>query len=358
MMLDGDRHRRERKLLMPSFHGERLHTYAQQICQITTQITSTWQPGNPLVMRTEMQKISLEVILNVVFGLSEGQRYQDLKPLLTDWLNMVDSPLRSSLLFFKGLQKDWGAWSPWGQMSRKQRHVHRLLQEEIDERRAQHHHGEDVLSLMMAARDEQGQGMTDDELRDELVSLLFAGHETTATMLSWAFYQLGQRPDIRTQLTTELQKAGADTSPIEISRLPYLTAVCQEVLRLYPVLPVLFPRLPKAPITIGGYSFDADTILMPSVYLVHFREDIYPNPHQFDPNRFLDRQYSPFEYFPFGGGNRRCLGYALALLEMKLVLATIVSSCTLELLDRKPILLQRRGFTLSPKGGVHMRMTA
>lgn len=132
MLMDGDRHRRERKLLMPPFHGERLQAYAQQICLITNQIASEWQIGQPFVARSAMQKLSLEVIIQIVFGLADGERYQQIKPLFTDWLNMTDSPLRSSMLFLKSLQKDWGTWTPWGQMKHKQRSIYDLLQAEIE----------------------------------------------------------------------------------------------------------------------------------------------------------------------------------------------------------------------------------
>ena len=358
MLMDGDRHRRERKLLMPPFHGERLHIYAKQISLITEQIASQWQVGQPFVTRTTMQKISLEVILQVVFGLAEGERYQQLKHLLTNWLNMTDSPLRSSMLFLKFLQKDWGTWTPWGRMQQRQRQVHDLLQAEINERRTEEKEGDtDVLSLMMAARDENGQPMSDEELRDELLTILFAGHETTATTLAWAFYQIHQRLDVREKLLEEIESLGTNSPLMQIAQLPYLTAVCQETLRMYPVLPVLFPRITKSPMKIAGYLLDAETTLMPSIYLVHYREDLYPNAQQFKPERFLERQYSPSEYFPFGGGSRRCLGYALAMLEMKLVLAIILSKYQLALAEDKPVKLERRGFTLAPTGGVRMVMT-
>jgi unspecific monooxygenase len=359
MLMDGVRHQRARKLLMPPFHGERLQTYAKQICRITEQIVSQLQVGQPFIVRATMQKISLEVILQVVFGLSEGERYQQLKPLLTQWLDMTDSPLRSSILFLRFLQQDWGAWTPWGQMKRRQHQVHNLLQAEIEERREKGDKGHtDILSLMMAARDEQGQAMSDEELRDELLTILFAGHETTATTLAWAFYQIHRQPEVHKKLLQELNGlAGETLPPMKIAQLPYLTAICQETLRMYPVLPILFPRIAKSPVKIAGQLFAPGTTLMPSIYLVHYREDLYPDARQFKPERFLERQYSPAEYFPFGGGSRRCLGYALAQLEMKLVLAMIVSKYQLTLTEDQPIKLQRRGFTLAPAGGVRMMMT-
>lgn len=358
LLMDGDRHRRERKLLMPPFHGERLQTYAQQICAITKQVVNQWQVGQTFVARTVMQTISLEVILQIVFGLSHGERYDQLKPLLTAWANMTDSPSRSSMLFFQFLQQDWGPWTPWGQMKQRQRQIHQLLQAEIEERRTQAEAGRtDVLSLMMAARDENGQAMSDEELRDELLTILFAGHETTATTLAWALYQIHQQPTVREKLLHEVDGLGENPSPLEIAQLPYLTAVCQETLRMYPVLPAIFARITKSPVAIAGHQFDAGTTLLPSIYLVHYRQDLYPEPEQFKPQRFFERQYAPSEYLPFGGGSRRCLGYALAQLEIKLVLATILSRYQLTLATDKPVRLQRRGFTLAPTGGVQLVVT-
>lgn len=355
MLMDGDRHRRERKLLMPPFHGERVAAYAQQICDQANQVVNGWEIGQPFVMRTAMQEISLEVILQIVFGLTEGERYRQIRPLLADWLNLLDSPLRSSVLFFKFLQNDWGAWSPWGQMRRLQRQVYDLLRAEIEARRAQAtSSGADILSLMLGARDEEGQPMTDAELRDELLTILFAGHETTATTLAWAFYRIYQAPEVLANVQHELAGLGPEPDPMAIAQLPYLSALCQEILRMYPVIPLLFPRIAKVPVTLAGHTFPAGTTLMPSIYLVHYREDLYPQPQEFRPERFLNHTYSPAEYLPFGGGNRRCLGYTLALLELKLVLATVVARCTLELVDAKPIKAQRRGFTLAPEGGVKM----
>ncbi|BAY09858.1 cytochrome P450 [Calothrix sp. NIES-2098] len=359
LLMDGDRHRRERKLLMPPFHGEKLQAYAKQICLITEQIASKWQIGQPFIARSAMQKVSLEVILQIVFGLSEGERYQKLKSLLTAWLDMTDSPLRSSMLFFQFLQKDWGNWTPWGRMKQRQRQIHDLLQAEIAEKRAKQDeiHGGDVLSLMMAARDENGQAMSDEELKDELLTILFAGHETTATTLAWAFYQIHQHPDILEKLQHELNSLGDNPNPMEIAHLPYLTAVTQETLRMYPVIPGLFARITKSVMKVGRYKFYPETALMPSIYLIHYREDLYPHPEQFKPERFLERQYAAWEYFPFGGGSRRCLGFALAQLEMKLVLGTILSKYQLALAEDKPVKVQRRGFTLAPMGGVRLVMT-
>lgn len=352
-LYDGERHQQERKLLMPPFHGQSLQFYAQSICDIATQVASQWKENQRIIARKAMQDISLKVILQVVFGISEGERYQKLKPLLAEILDATDSPLRSSFLFLKFLQQDWGTWSPWGRIKDRQKQIYELLQEEIDERHLGGNQIEnDVLSLMMAAKDETGKTLTNAELKDELLTLLFAGHETTATMMAWAFYEILRHPSVLQKLSEELEHKGKNLEPLEIAKLPYLNAVCQEVLRMYPVLPIIFPRITKIAMKIMGYQFEPETRLTPSIYLVHYREDLYPEPENFKPERFLERQFSGYEYFPFGGGNRRCLGYALAELEMKLVLASIISQYELTLASKKSVKPHRRGLAIAPAGGV------
>lgn len=357
ILMDGDRHRRERKLLMPSFHGDRLKTYSHQIRQITLTALQHWQPGQRFVARSFMQDITLEVIIQVIFGLNQGPRYKTLKAILVQWLDLIDSPLRSSILFLRVLQVDWGKYSPWGAMRNQRQQIYDLLQAEIEERRSQDlSQRTDILSLMMEARDEQGEALSDPELRDEMLTLMFAGHETTATILAWAIYEIHHNPAIKDRLHQDLATVPASTDPLALIQLPYLKAVSQEVLRKYPVIPSLFPRIPQESMVLGGYQFDTSHLIYISGYLLHHREEIYPNPQQFNPDRFLDRTYSPYEYLPFGGGNRRCLGYALAEMELRLVLATILQHFELELAESKPVVYQRRGFTLSPKGGVKMRV--
>ena len=357
LLLDSDRHKRERKLLMPPFHGERMRVYGELICILTQQVSRKWITGQPFSVRESMQEISLRVILQVVFGIHEGSRYEQLRQLLVAFLQMTGSPLGSSLLFFKFLQKDLGAWSPWGRFLRIRQQIDELLYAEIQERRAQNDpERTDILSLMISAIDEQGEGMTDVELHDELMTLLLAGYETTSTALSWAFYWIHHQPQVRDKLLQELDRLGDNPDPTAIFRLPYLTAVCQETLRIYPAAFIAFSRILKAPLQVMDYQFETDTNLCPCIYLVHQREELYPEPKQFKPERFLERQYSPYEYLPFGGGSRRCLGAALAMFEMKLVLATILSNYQLALADNRPVRPQRRVVNLSPAGDVKMVM--
>ncbi|HEY9802589.1 MAG TPA: cytochrome P450 [Leptolyngbyaceae cyanobacterium] len=356
ILLDGDRHLQQRKLLMPSFHGERMRTYGQVIREIAEQVTSKWVIGKQFTARSYMQEISLQVILRTVFGLQEGKRYQQIKEVLVEMLDTFNTPISAIFLFFKSLQRDLGPWTPWGRFIRRRQQLDELLYQEIRERRQQPEaNGEDILSLLLSARDENGQPMTDVELRDELMTMLFAGHETTAIALSWALYWVHYVPEVRQKLLQELNSLDiANADPTAITQLPYLNAVCSETLRITPVTFFSFPRVLKQPMNFMGYNLPKGMMISPCIYLTHQRPDIYPEPERFKPERFLERQFSPYEFIPFGGGNRRCLGIAFALFEMKLVLATILSQYSLELLDKVRLKPVRRGIVFAPPGGVRL----
>ena len=358
LALEGKPHQRQRKLLTPPFHGERMLAYGELIRHITEQVTSQWQVGEPFSIQPSMQAISFQVILKAVFGLQDNPRYEKLKELLIKRLNPSRPLLRAILLLVPSLQQDLGPWSPWGRLMRQQQQMDELIYAEIRERKEQPDPSRtDILSLMISARDEQGQPMTDVELRDELITLLFAGHETTATSLAWALYWIHHTPEVREKLLQELDSLGEKADPNTIFRLPYLNAVCSETLRLYPVAMLTLTRLVKSPLEISSYQFEPGTLVIPSIYLTHHREDLYPNAKQFKPERFLERQFAPYEYLPFGGGNRRCIGMAFALFEMKLVLATVLSQWQMELADSKPVQPVRKGLLLGPAQGVRMVAT-
>ena len=352
VLLDGIEHRRQRKLMMPPFHGEKVKSYAQTISNLAEAEAKRWQTGQTFSAQKAMQNITLETILHVVFGLSKGDRYQQIKPLLIELLDVTGSPLRASMIFLPLLQRDWGEWSPWGKVVRRKRKIYELLQAEIEDRRANPElQKDDVLSLMMSAKDEAGEGLSDIELKDQMMTLLVAGHDTTATALSWAFYWVHKLPEVKQKLLAELDSFD-DGDPLAISRLPYLTAVCNETLRIYPVAIAAFARIARTPVEVMGQKLEPDSMVVPSLYLTHHREDLYPEPKKFKPERFLERDYSPYEFYPFGGGNRRCIGYALALLEMKIILAKIVTQWDLDLASDRPVFPKRRGATLAPHNGV------
>jgi cytochrome P450 family 110 len=358
LMLEGDRHKRQRQILMPSFHGERMQSYGQLICNLSEKIFNQLPLDKPFLARDLTQEISLEVILQAVFGLDEGEKIQKLRQLLPLSLNLFRTPLTSSLFFLPFLQQDLGAWSPWGKFLRDRQQIDKLIYAEIGERRQQLDPKRiDILSLLMSAHDEAGQLMTDQELRDQLMTLILAGYETTASAMAWALYWIHEKPLVLEKLLDELDTLGDFPDPMSIYRLPYLTAVCNETLRIYPIIMFSFPRVVQEPVKLLGYPLEPGTVLLPSIYLTHQREDLYPQPKEFKPERFVERQFSPYEFLPFGGGVRRCIGEALALFQMKLVLATVLSRYQLALVDQRPERPQRRGFTLAPASGVKMVIT-
>jgi cytochrome P450 len=358
ILLDGDRHQRQRQLLTPPFHGERMRNYGQSIQEITQQVSNEWVMGKPFNIRTSMQEITLRVILRVVFGVDESLMFQQLRQLLTSVLDLMGSSWMSTALFFQFMQKDWGAWSPWGRIIRQLEQIDQLIYTLIQERRTQSApHRQDILSLLISARYDDGQPMSDTELRDELMTMLVAGHETTASALTWAFYWIARLPEVRQKLLQELFTLGVNPEPNNIAKLPYLTAVCQETLRLYPIVMNGFLRIVKSPIEIMGYNLPKGTVIVPSIYLAHHREEVYPQSQLFQPQRFLEKQFSPYEYLPFGGGNRRCIGLAFAQYEMKIVLATILSQFQVSLVNKRSVRPVRRGLTLAAPSGLKMVAT-
>ena len=355
IMLSGAAHQRQRQLMMPPFHGERMRNYGDTINNITDEIINQWQIGKPVCARSATQAITLRTILEAVFGIHQGLRAEKLEKLLKVVLDQTSTPLSVTMLYFPALQKDLGPWSPWGRFLRQQQQIDELLYEEIQERRENPDPSRtDILSMLMAAKDEAGEGMTDRELRDELMTLLVAGHETTATALAWALYWIHKLPEVRQKLQQELDSLGDNPDGNAIFKLPYLNAVCSETLRIHPVGMLTFPRVPKEPVSLGGYDVEPGTVLMGSIYLTHHREDLYPEPKKFKPERFLERQYSPYEFLPFGGGVRRCIGFAFALFEMKIALAKILSRLELELADDREVTPVRRGLVTAPNRRIQL----
>ena len=354
LSLTGKRHRRERKLLMPPFHGDRLQYYGRLICDLSERAMARRAPGQPFTAREFMQDVSLEVILKVVFGIAAGERFAQIKQLIVRLTAIFRSPLLAGCLFFPALQKDFGTWK---QFRAVQRQIDELLFAQIRERREHSQDapaGTDILSLLLAARDEAGEAMSDRELRDELMTLLLAGHETTANATAWALYLVYRHPAVRERLQAEVRALGERPDPMAVVRLPYLTAVCNEALRLHPVAVLTAPRIVSAPIEMLGYACEPGTILYGCIYLTHRRPELYPQPQAFKPERFLERQFSPYEFLPFGGGERRCIGEALAQFELKLVVAMLVSRYSLQLADNRPEVPRRSGVIVVPSRGVPM----
>lgn len=358
LLLNGDRHRKARKLLIPPFHGDRLSEYSQLIDRVTDRVTNNWTFDKPIPVRPIMADITLEVILEGIFGLKEGDRYQELRELIPSLLNTVSSPAAAALIFFSILRKDWIPFSPWKRFVKLKERLEAIIYEEISDRRLELDTSDrtDILSLLISAKDENGEGMSDEELHDHLITFLLVGHETTVSGICWAFYWVNHLPEVRAKLRSELSTVDSKDLDL-VAKLPYLHAVCQESLRIYPVAIGATVRTLKYPTNIMGYDLPAGTAIMPSIYLVHQREDLYPQPKRFIPERFLQRQYSAYEYFPFGGGNHRCVGAALAMLTMKLVIANLVSNFELELSNKSPVKPVRRGLTIVPSANLEIVVT-
>lgn len=357
VLQEGQSHQRLRQLLLPPFHGERMRHYGETIQEITTKVTQDWQEKKVISLPQYLPEITLEIILQIVFGFSLGERYQQIKNLLTELLEDVTKPLFSSLFFFPPLQQDLGAWSPWGNFLRRREEIDRLIYAEIADRRQDFQPDlpdrKDILTLLLSAKDETGASMGDTELRDQLVSLLLLGYETTAGSLAWTFYLIHCHPLVLAKLQSELSGINQQNPEI-ITQLPYLNAVLQEALRLHPIALIGTPRMAKEQIKIIEQTLEPGVIVVPCIYLAHQRQATYSQPREFQPERFLNQKYSPYEYLPFGGGARGCIGSAFAMYEMKLIIANILTRFNLKLVDSKPVKPVRRGITIVPSGKLEM----
>ncbi len=353
IMLEGNKHETARRLLMNRLHGKQMKDYGQIIIDLTrAEIDRRLEVGSIVSIQDCMLDISLDVILRVVFGITPGERYSQLKALIKPFIEGLSSPLNSVQFFFAFLQQDWGKWSPWGKFLRDREEIDRLVYGEIADRRQQKNLGDDILSLLLSVEDDLGQQLSDRQLRDQLMTLLLLGHETTASALSWAFYWVHKYPSVLAILKQEFATVGDD--PVAIGKLPYLNAVCQETLRINPIALISQPRLVKDAIELDGNVFSKGSILVPCIYLAHRRQETYPNPEQFNPDRFLETKFSPYEYLPFGGGERSCIGKGLSNYQMKLVLTTVLSNYSFELSPKHPVKPVRRGVTIVPSGGCKM----
>jgi cytochrome P450 len=357
MLLDGSEHARQRKLLMPPFHGERMAAYGRTMRAIAEEDIDQWPLGTAFPLHPRMQRITLEIILRTVFGLDEGSQLEDLRDALTRVLDRQSRPF-DAIFLAPPLQRSLFGLTPWAGFLRDRDRADALIKQQIERRRttAKTARRDDVLALLLDARDEEGRPMTDDELRDELVTLLAAGHETTASMLCWTIDLVLGNERVLAALHRELEKAGVgrpDADPNAVSRLPYLEATLREALRLRPVVPAVARRL-KRPMKIGGFEIPAGELIVPVSFLTHRRAATYSDPEQFRPERFLDTKPDPYAWFPFGGGARRCVGMAFALFEMKIVLAAVLSRMALRRVTEGPSRILLRGVTLVPKGGARV----
>jgi cytochrome P450 len=335
ILLDEGAHLSQRKLMLPAFHGEKMQRLTGLMEEVTEREVARWPRGDATPLHPRLQALTLEVILRAVFGLDPGPRLDGLRNGLTRVLEFGGDPASVFPLLRRGPR--------WRRFLDLRRETDALLFELIDERRSEDGDRDDVLSMLLAARHEDGSPMSDAELRDELMTLLVAGHETTASQLAWAFERLGRSPEVLDSLTEEID-AGDDDA--------YITATVQETLRHRPVLANAAPRLVMSPVEIGGWKYPAGVCLIANGYLIHHDPAIYPDPYAFRPERFLDEAPGTYTWIPFGGGRRRCLGASFALLEIKVVLRAVLARA-------RPVAggdgpterSRRRSITLSPRDG-------
>jgi cytochrome P450 len=355
LMLDGAEHLRHRRLLLPPFHGERMERYGQTMLDATDAAIDGWTRGETFSLHPSMQDVTLRVIVRTVFGFQEGPRFDEMLRR-TKRILVLGSWTPLMLPF---MRVDLGPHSPWGKFRRALASGDEYLYEEIEERRRTGARGGDVLSLLLDARDEEGRAMSNLELRDELTTLLVAGHETTATALTWAIRWTLAAPGLLERVRAEIEAAcrldgTAQLTATRAAEIPLVDAIAREAMRLNPVIP-LVGRVVERATRVAGYDFAAGTPVVCSIYLAQRRPEAYPDPERFDPSRFIGKKVTPTEFFPFGGGVRRCIGMAFALYEMRIVLARMLERADLSLHPRGPIRVQRRSITLMPSDGLRVR---
>jgi cytochrome P450 len=345
LLLDGSSHLRQRKLMLPPFHGERMQSYGDLITEVTERRMAGWPSGEPIELQAEFQHITLDVILRAVFGFDTGAAMADARKHIQDWLELLASPV-SMVPWFR---RSMGPQRPWSPANWIRSRVDKALYALIADRRADPGVADrtDVLSMLIGARDENGEPMTDQELRDELITLLLAGHETTATALAWAVELLLTHPSTLDRLRSDLP-AGDD----------YLNAVIHETMRLRPPIP-LFDRMACEPVEVLGHPIPVGTILASNIVQTHRRPDLYSEPLAFRPERFLESPPETYGWLPFGGGVRRCLGAAFALYEMRIVLRMLIErTSVLEPAGVQPDRYFRRAIVLGPKSGARVKLAA
>ncbi|AFY44060.1 cytochrome P450 [Nostoc sp. PCC 7107] len=357
LQLDGFVHKNRRKVLMQAFHGTRMQACGRRICELTQKIIERQTIGKPFVAYSIAEEITLSIGIEVVLGLQEGKRYEKVKHLFFSMFKSEQSKLFQLLTKLPLGTLNLGRWSPQGYLLHLRQEIFQFLDTEVQERRSPSDASRtDMLSDLIFATDETGELLSNAEVRDLLLSPLFAASDASATAITWALYWIHRSPRVRDRLLSEIDSLGENPDPMNIIALPYLSAVCYEVLRIYPTQLFAFPRLVESPVEVMGYELPSGTILIANIYSTHQREDLYPQPKKFQPERFLEKQFSPYEFLPFGGGSRVCIGGTFALFTMKLVLATILKNYQLTLVSQRPERPKYGGLLAYPANGVQMVM--
>jgi cytochrome P450 len=351
LIVEGAAHRRARKLLNPPFHGDRMRAHARLMRDVTRERSAHLVPGVRFAVQDVAEAISLDVILQAIFGIRGTERMARFDRAVRDVMRSL-----GPFVAFEFLRRSFGGIGPWAKFQRRRRELVALVEEEIANRRSSGEDREDILSMLLAARYDDGSAMSDSDVFDQLLTLVAAGHETSTITIAWAFYWLHRNPDVLERLLAEIDALDGDPEPAALAKLPYLEAVVQETLRLYPIVAIA-TRLLRQPFELKGHQLPPGVIVGVATSLVHYREDLYPEPEQFRPERFLGKSFGPAEYFPFGGGARRCLGAAFAMYEIKIVLATLLRTIRVRPVDDKPVRPALRAAGIGPGRGVSMMVT-
>jgi cytochrome P450 len=353
LFLDGAEHLRQRRLLLPAFHGERMASHAVAMRSAADNAIASWPIGQQFPIHPQMRAITFETIVRAVFGFEDDAAGAELRASLKKLFALYSSGL-GTLFSLPAMRIDAGPWSPWGRAVRLTRQIDSILYAEFARRRSDGVEGRaDVLSMLLAARYEDGQPVPDKVIRDEMYTLMLAGHETTAATMAWVINRLVTNPDVMERARAEvfLVLGNQQLDASHVGKLKYVDAVINETMRLDPVVPNIGRALTR-PLTIAGRELPAGVTIAPCIYLVHRRPELWPDPEQFNPDRFLETRQSPYSFFPFGGGARRCLGAAFATYQMKIVIAQILSRVELKPVTGYTASATRRGIAFAPSQGM------
>nr|WP_281427750.1 cytochrome P450 [Methylogaea oryzae] len=342
--LDGEARRRTRKLLAPGFHGDSLRNLAGVIHATAVEALSGWTDGEVRDARQAMHAIGLDVILKTMFGVEQAARLGEFRQAV---LGLTQSLGSMAYLLSTVLRIDRDDWPPNRRLDAARERLAALLRENIAVRRADGAPRVDILSRLMEARAEDGAGFSDDALVDNLITNLVAGHEPSVLTLTWAFAWLGRHPQAAARLQEEIDGLGSDDDFAAIQALPYLDAVVKECLRLYPAVPEVM-RMLSVPFELCGYALPAGINVAACAALLHMDPALYPDPERFYPERFLERTFNGFEFIPFGGGERICVGNQYSVFEIKIILAVLLRRGRFSLLDTRPVRVTRCGFLMGP----------
>ncbi|WP_229068778.1 cytochrome P450 [Actinoplanes sp. DH11] len=348
-LLSGRRHLRERQLIMPAFHGTRMRAHTATIQRNTAQRAAQLRPGERITMVPFAKELSRRNVVRVLFGAQDQRR----AALLADAVRDVVGAVTPLVAFVPLLRRDLFGLTPWRRIQRHLAAFDALVHAEIRARRSAGGPGDDVVSALLFARDDDGVGLSDRDVRDELVTFLSAGQEAASHLLAWTMYWIHADPDVHARVLAELEPLGREPDPEALVRLPFLSAVIDETLRIHPIGPSVERKLAQ-PLDVLGHHLPAGTVAVAATVLAHADPRTYPRPELFRPERFLERRFSAAEYLPFGGGVRRCPGSDFAVHETKITMGTLLAGHRFDLVDRPPVRPRRYTVTVGPAGGVRV----